>query len=169
LGRAVHSVLQTIDLTTDDKLEETAAAQAANEGIPERTDDVVKLVRNALNSEAVKRAVASGRYYREVFVSAPIDKCSVDGFIDLLFEEDNQFVIVDYKTDAIEEVPSDSKKDQYLIQAGIYALAVSRITGRPVKDIILLFLKVPKELTFKASGDLISLAEKTIQTSLLTT
>jgi len=64
------------------------------------------------------------------------------------------------KTDAIEEVPSDSKKDKYLIQAGIYALAISRITGRPVKDIILLFLKVPKELTFKASGDLISLAKR---------
>jgi len=158
LGRAVHSVLQTIDLAGGSGLPEIAAAQAANEGIPERATEVVGLVKNALGSEIVRRAIASGRSYREVFVSAPLEKGSVDGFIDLLFEEEGGFVIVDYKTDSIGESPSEAKRSQYALQAGIYALAARRVTSRPVKEVVLLFLKGPQEISFKNLDDLITSA-----------
>jgi ATP-dependent exoDNAse (exonuclease V) beta subunit len=162
LGRAVHSVLQTINLGTGEGLDKTAAAQAANEGIPERTQEVIELVQNALSSAAIKRATASNRFYREVFVSAPLNKCSVNGFIDLLFEEDGGFVIVDYKTDDIDEIPSRTKYAQYSIQAGIYALATSRVLGKPIKEVILLFLKGQKEISFKDLDHQMALAEKAV-------
>jgi ATP-dependent helicase/nuclease subunit A len=160
LGRAVHSVLQTINLATGDGLEKIARAQAANEGIPECVKDVIELVKKALGSTAVKRAVASRRYYREVFVSAPLDECSIDGFIDLLFEEDDGLVIVDYKTDAIEEIPSETKNEQYSLQAGIYALATNRVTGKSIKEVVLIFLKTPKEISFKDLSNRMILAER---------
>jgi len=166
LGRAVHSVLQTIDLATGKGVIETAKAQAENEGIPAQGGDVVRLVGNGLDSSVIKRAVASNHYYREVFVSFPYNGTSIDGFVDLLFEEDGGLVIADYKTDAIDEDPSDSKREQYSLQAGIYALAVSRITGKTVKEVILLFLSKPLELSFKDISSLMVKAEVTAKKAL---
>ena len=39
------------------------------------------------------------RYYRQVFVGAPIADVLVEGFIDLLFRAGDGLVVVDYKTD----------------------------------------------------------------------
>jgi ATP-dependent helicase/nuclease subunit A len=163
LGRAVHSVLQTVNLATGESLEEIARAQAANEGILERVADVVVLVKNAMGSAIAKRAIASRRYYREVFVSAPLKDVSVDGFVDLLFEEDGGYVIVDYKTDNVEEEPSTAKNEQYALQAGIYALATHRVTGKPIKEVVLLFLKGPKEISFKDLDTRMALAEQAVE------
>lgn len=148
LGRAVHSVLQTVDLRSGEGLEEISRAQAAAEGIQERWQEVVKLVRNALNSTVVKRAVASGKYYREVFVSMPLGSGFVEGFIDLLFEENSALVIADYKTDVLENEEEEIKRqDKYGIQAGTYALAITATTNKPVKEIVLVFLKSSKEIS----------------------
>jgi len=148
LGRAVHSVLQTIDLHTGEGLEEISRAQAAAEGIQERWQEVAKLVRNALNSTVVKRAIASGKYYREVFVNIPLENGLVEGFIDLLFEEDGALVIADYKTDVLENEEEEMKRqDKYGLQAGAYALAITTTTAKPVKEIILVFLKFSKEIS----------------------
>ena len=59
------------------------------------------LVRGALDNHLVQRALASGRWWRETPVAGPVGAGIVEGFIDLLFEEEGGFVIVDYKTDAL--------------------------------------------------------------------
>ena len=74
LGRAVHAVLQSIDLATGAGLEGAARAQAAAEGIPDRSDEVARRVRAALDAPSVREAVA-GRYWREVYVAAPVEGC----------------------------------------------------------------------------------------------
>ena len=66
IGRAVHAVLQTIDLASGSGLEATARTQASAEGIRHRESEVLELSRVALGSEVVKRAVASGKFWREV-------------------------------------------------------------------------------------------------------
>ena len=45
VGRAVHGVLQTIDLATGDGLDDAVAAQCQAEAVPDRADDVRRLVR----------------------------------------------------------------------------------------------------------------------------
>ena len=65
-----------------------------------RWKEIADSTQRALESTIVRRAIASGRYYREVFVSAPVEDVLLEGFIDLLFEDDAGLVIVDYKTDA---------------------------------------------------------------------
>ena len=51
-GRAVHAVLQVIDLATGAGLDDLARAQADAEGIPEQAPEVATLVRAALRQRA---------------------------------------------------------------------------------------------------------------------
>jgi len=130
MGRAVHAVLQAIDLGTQDGLDNLARAQAAAEGIANRAGDVARLVRQACESEPVRRAVASGRLWREVPIGAPGDGVVLEGFIDLLFQTDQGYEIVDYKTDEIRPDEVESRMDRYRAQGEAYADLVRAITGR---------------------------------------
>ena len=148
IGRAVHAVLQVVDLRTGNGLEDIAKAQAAAEGVPGRADDIARLVRRALDSPLVKRALESGHWWRETPVAGPVGDGIVEGFIDLLFKEEDSFVIVDYKTDALgsdEEV--ERAMARYRLQGGGYALALSRATGATVKEVSFLFLEPSREET----------------------
>jgi ATP-dependent exoDNAse (exonuclease V) beta subunit len=148
LGRAVHSVLQLIDLVTGDGLDGLSKAQAEAEGIAGKWQEVAKLVRNGLDSPVIKRAVASGNYHREVFVSAPYEGRLLEGFMDIIFEEDGGLVIADYKTDAIDnEEELLQKKETYELQAGLYALLANKVTGKKVKEVVLVFLRSGREIS----------------------
>jgi len=132
LGRAVHAVLQSIDLASGAGVDGAARAQAAAEGIPDRSDEVARLVRAALNAPSVREAVG-GRYWREVYVAAPVDGMTVEGFIDLLYETGEGLVIVDYKTDAVPgEEELAAALARYRLQGAAYALALQEALGRPV-------------------------------------
>ena len=141
VGRAVHAVLQTIDLATGDGIDETVRAQAAAEGIPQRQREVARLTRVAIESEVVKRAVASGRFWREVPFGVPVGDGALEGFVDLLFEENDGLVIVDYKTDSVGPEEVANAANRYRLQAGSYALLTQRATRKPVKEIVFLFLQ----------------------------
>ena len=148
IGRAVHAVLQVVDMHTGVGLEDIAKAQAAAEGVPGRADDIVRLVRRALDSPIVKRALDSGRWWRETPVAGPVGDGIVEGFIDLLFEEEDGFVIVDYKTDALgsdEEI--EWAMARYRLQGGGYALALNRATAATVKEVSFLFLEPSRKVT----------------------
>ena len=146
LGRAVHAVLQTIDLETGKGIKATARAQAAAEGIPQLQSEVADLAQTAVESDIVQRAVASGRYWREALIAAPIGEGVLEGFIDLLFEEDGELVVVDYKTDNINANAAEYiANNRYREQAGSYALITERATQKPVKDVVFLFLRPKSE------------------------
>ena len=148
IGRAVHAVLQTVDLKTGAGLDNIARAQAAAEGVPDRTAEIARLVRYALSSIPVKRAVESGRWWREAPVTAPMERGVIEGFIDLLFEEEDGFVIVDYKTDALRSGDEIEKAMQrYRLQAGGYALALNKAIGASIKEVSFLFLHPQREVT----------------------
>ena len=157
VGRAVHSVLQTIDVVTGDGIEETSQAQAAAEGIPQRWAEVARLARVAVDSEVVRRAVAASRFWREVPVAAPMSNGVLQGFIDLLFEEDGNLVVVDYKTDAVDSDHVDDAAARYGPQGGAYTLAVQKATGKPVTEVVFLFLHANRSV---ALPDVSGLAAK---------
>ena len=141
IGKAVHAVLQTVDLKTRDGLHDIAKAQADAEGIPTRASEIARLARRALDSGLVERALRSGRWWREVPVAAPLGRGIVEGFIDLLFQEEDGFVIVDYKTDALRsDGEVERAMQRYRLQGGGYALALSEATGVFVKEVSFLFL-----------------------------
>src|SRR5690606_12966568 len=86
MGRAVHAVLQTVDLATGADLEAAARAQSAAEGVGDRWRSVQRRVQAAIDSPIVREAVASGRYWREVYVASSVDGTVIEGFVDLLYE-----------------------------------------------------------------------------------
>ena len=157
LGRAVHSVLQSVDLATAIGLEHISKAQAEAEGIPRRWQEVAELAKRGIESSIVGRAVASGNYYREVFVSAALENGLVEGFVDLLFEDDG-IVIADYKTDIIDDDMDEKRLEQYKLQAGAYALAISEVIGRTVKEVVLVFVRSGKEICLGNTDELREIA-----------
>ncbi|MEP6659089.1 MAG: UvrD-helicase domain-containing protein [Acidimicrobiales bacterium] len=140
IGKAVHGVLQTIDLTSGEPLAATAAAQAAAEGVLGREGVVAALVRSALASATVQRA-ASRRHWREVYVASPIGGVTLEGYVDLLYRDEGGLVVVDFKTDQVSAADLETRLDHYRLQTAAYAVAIEHTTGETVDRCELLFLK----------------------------
>jgi ATP-dependent helicase/nuclease subunit A len=140
VGRAVHGVLQTIDLGSGDGLDAAVAAQCEAEAIVDRTDDVRQLVNFALVSSHVQNAAAS-QYWRELYVCVPIGDRLLEGYIDLLYRNTNGLVVVDYKTSSTSDAQELANRvGGYTTQGASYALAVSEAVGEPVISVAFVFL-----------------------------
>jgi ATP-dependent exoDNAse (exonuclease V) beta subunit len=145
VGRAVHAVLQTVDLDTGAGLDDTAAAQAAAEGIIGREGAVATRARAALTTRTVREAVAHG-FRREMYVAAPVVDPSgaattLEGYVDLVYRRSDGLVVVDYKTDAWrDEADLDAKVARYRLQGASYAVALELATGEPVAECVFVFL-----------------------------
>jgi ATP-dependent exoDNAse (exonuclease V) beta subunit len=139
VGRAVHGVLQSVDLTTGAGLAEAVAAQVLAEGVAEHTDVVTALARSALSSDVVRRA-ASRPHWRETYVGTVVGDRVLEGFIDLVYEDDDGLVIVDYKTDTVPLTALDRRVAYYRPQMAAYVACLTAATGRRVARAVLLFL-----------------------------
>ncbi len=140
LGRAVHAVLQTVDLATGAGIDDTAAAQAAAEGIIGREDQVAARARVALTTRTVQEAVQY-RFHREMYVATPVDGTTLEGYVDLVYRRPDGLVVVDYKTDTWrDDADLDVKVARYRLQGASYAVALERATGSPVTECVFLFL-----------------------------
>jgi ATP-dependent exoDNAse (exonuclease V) beta subunit len=83
---------------------------------------------------AARAAVKRGRpCRREAPISIVRDEKLIDGQIDLVFETDDGWVVVDFKTDA----ELGLSEDTYRRQVALYAEAVTAITGTPASATIL--------------------------------
>jgi ATP-dependent helicase/nuclease subunit A len=141
LGRAVHAVLQTADLQSGAGIEGAARAQALAEGIPDREASIVAMARSVLEAPIIQSA-ARGRSWREVPVAAEIEGTTVEGFIDLLVEDGNDLIVVDYKTDtARTDAELDAALERYRTQGAAYALALEHVLGRPVQRCVFVFAR----------------------------
>jgi ATP-dependent helicase/nuclease subunit A len=140
VGRAVHGVLQTIDLATGARLDEALVAQCEAEAVPDRADDVRTLVLQALGSPSVV-AAAGSPHWREIYACIPVDGRLLEGYIDLLYRGPDGLVVVDYKTAATSNPDAlDRRVEGYRIQGASYALTVSASTAEPVTRVTFLFL-----------------------------
>ena len=79
-------------------------------------------------------------------MATPIGQGSLQGFIDLLFEEPDGLVVVDYKTDSLSPEEAGEAVARYRLQGGAYAHAVGEITGKPVKEVVFLYLQPQREV-----------------------
>jgi ATP-dependent exoDNAse (exonuclease V) beta subunit len=139
VGRAVHAVLQTVDLATGAGLDDAAAAQAAAEGVLGQEALVAALARAALAAPAVREA-ATAEHWREVYVAAPQGDTLLEGYVDLLYRTPDGLVVVDYKTDhAPDEAHLEAKLERYRLQGGAYAAAVADATGETVVRCVFIF------------------------------
>jgi len=140
VGRAVHAVLQTVDLATGDGLATAARAQALAEAVPDREEEVARLARAMLQAPVVRLA-AGVRSWREVPVTAQVGGTTVEGVIDLLVDAPDGLVVVDYKTDRVATVAAvDRAVARHRPQGAAYALALETLLGRPVVRCVFVFV-----------------------------
>ena len=95
------------------------------------------------NSDLGQRLIASKRVERELPFSMLFDgnrvypdvengeRLFLQGIIDTVFVEDDQWVLVDYKTDRVKS--GDELIRRYKIQMDLYKEALERLTNMPVK------------------------------------
>ncbi|WP_176760116.1 helicase-exonuclease AddAB subunit AddA [Clostridium cochlearium] len=60
------------------------------------------------------------------------EKILIQGVIDLYFQDGEDLIILDYKTDYIEDI--EKTKDKYYLQIEYYKKALEKITGKKVKE-----------------------------------
>jgi len=141
VGRAVHAVLQSVDLASGADVAAAVAAQCVAEGVERHSAVVTWLVRSALASPTVQRAVAR-RHWRETYTATTrSDGTVVEGYVDLIYrEDDGSLVVIDYKTDAVPAGALSARAAYYQPQLHAYVDMLRAATG--VDDIrpVLLFL-----------------------------
>ena len=141
VGRAVHGVLQAVDLATGAGLDAAVAAQCEAEAVPDRAGDVRRLAAAALGSPTVREAAGSP-HWREVYACTPLDGGRLlEGYVDLLYRGPDGLVVVDHKTSATSDgAELDARVEGYRHQGAAYALAVGRATGETVARVTFVFL-----------------------------
>lgn len=149
VGRAVHAVLERVDLSGTAPIDPAvvtalATAAADEEDLPpDAVATVAELARSALESSALTEARAAGRLWREVPVVTPVGDRLVEGFVDLLHEApDGRLVVVDWKTDAGRSAAElHAAADRYRLQGAGYALALGKATGRRIARVRFVFCR----------------------------
>ena len=154
-GSAVHLALRLIDLRKVssgaeiegelDRMEkERYLSRAERESVdPER-------LLAFFSSPLGRRLAGAEKVYREMRFTLTEDGARVDprlkgqgetvllqGIVDAAFEEGDGLILIDYKTDRLmpEETPeSHLRKEGYDKQLALYAEALTRVTGRPVRE-----------------------------------
>ncbi len=106
----------------------------------EEKEELNRMVEDTVNSSLIQRACKS-KFYREVPFTVEMDGWILEGLVDILFEEPEGVVIVDYKTDEVTGSELEVRFQTYRLQALFYALAVHTATGKNIQEVNIYFVK----------------------------
>jgi ATP-dependent exoDNAse (exonuclease V) beta subunit len=144
-GTLVHALLATVPLDAEAAdVSDLAALHAKLFVAPDdERDAAAAIVTRVLTHERIAGAraaeAAGGRVWREAPVTLRLaaepgkPPQLVDGQVDLAYETDAGWIVVDFKTD----IEIASAQESYRQQIALYAEAVSRATGRPATGVLL--------------------------------
>ncbi len=80
-----------------------------------------------------QRAARAGELFREMpFCLRRDDGSLVEGVVDLLFRDDDDWLVIDFKTDAV-----GAARARYRRQLGWYVWSIARMSGEPARGILL--------------------------------
>ena len=164
-GTAYHRVMECLDYAEADTEEQLRAqlkrlleSQKMTEQEAEciRIRDIRRFVESGLG-QRMRKAVMKKHLYREQpFViqrSASMlddgwknETVLVQGIIDAYFMEEDEIVLVDYKTDRVKRGQEQKLIDLYHVQLEDYARALERMTGKKVKEKIIYSFTLQKEI-----------------------
>ena len=144
-GEVMHLLLRAAMVEPGADLERLAAAALAEVGLqPSLAPQAAALARSVSASDIWGRAIGSDMRLVEVPLQAlwnegvPVPTI-LRGVIDLIFREDGGWVLVDYKTDRLDEGGAGEAARGYAPQVRLYAEAWEKCTGEAVKEAFLYF------------------------------
>ncbi len=168
-GTAFHKVMEVfpfaeyadIENISESMLREEFMRQAESGKLPPEYIPLVsvKKIRTFLNSTLAKRMMKAdqqGQLFKEQpFVYGlnanllhpdfpETETVLIQGIIDVYFEEDGQIVLMDYKTDVVEDEEELVKR--YKVQLDYYGKVLEDVLSKPVKESMIYSFKLEKEL-----------------------
>ena len=126
-------------------------------GQPAELAELLAIVEGIARSDVWKRAMRSGTALVEVpFSVSEIDDgrtMLIDGVIDLAFRDQDGWVVVDYKTDAIADPDVwNQRTELYRRQVNLYADYWEQLTGEPVTERVLVLTSIEHEIKWGKTG-----------------
>ncbi len=163
-GTAYHKLLELLDFTEEygeKKLEQTVEALREAGKMTSGMAECIqgKDILGFLHCESGRRmhkAAGNRRLFKEQPFVLSLDaseiypdertgeKILVQGIIDVYFEEPDGLVVLDYKTDKVRN--AEELKEKYHAQLDYYAQALSRLTGKQVKEKIIYSFTLGEEI-----------------------
>ncbi len=141
-GGFVHKLLEWIPFEGMSRQEVASMARALAPAfrLGEReAERGVEHVCRVLEMPLILRARTARRVFRELPLFFPEEGKLVEGIVDLVFEEDDGFVVVDYKTEAAAPGEEANRADRHAAQLRAYHRGIRDALGRPVKERYVLF------------------------------
>ena len=169
-GTAMHFVMQKLDFSRVDSIDQI------KEQLKELVDDELlskeefKAIRvnkifNFFNSNLGQRLLAAHNNGDKVYKELPFfteispldvddtlpedikdEKVRLQGVIDCFFYEGDDIVLIDYKTDYVENGNEEEMISKYTAQINYYKSALKKITGKEVKESYLYLFYLDKEI-----------------------
>lgn len=153
-GTLYHMVMENLDLekvmkarTLQSVKEEFSRLETMGKLTKEekkslRASDFLTFAKSDL-AKRIQKAREEGQLYREqpfvigipgieVEGQDPEELVLIQGIIDAFFYEGDEVVVVDYKTDWVQQ--EEELKDRYRVQLGYYERALTMVTGKKVKE-----------------------------------
>ena len=158
-GTITHKVLQYMDvrqIQDDQSLEMLLTQMVEKSLLTEQEVSVVQkeLLWNFLKSDLAKRIKSAEQVYKETAfnllqniqeIEEGLDTkddsfIMVQGMVDCFFEEEGEFVLIDYKTDRLKGEMPEEYAQKYRIQMRLYQKAIESSYDKRVKEAYLFFL-----------------------------
>lgn len=151
-GTYVHELLEKSRLSRE-WLDRYASALAEKHRLSEdRRREGVRMAEWALSSDVIRRAKTSGKFLQEVPFACPFSGGTLEGVIDLVFQEGGTLTIVDFKTDHVDGTEMEERLSIYRPQGELYAHCLQTITGIRVREVVFLFLSPRTDRAFLFEG-----------------
>lgn len=164
IGTITHFVMQHIDLKqclTENNIKQQVNKMSDKKLLTEKEKEVVNINKIAefFKTEIGKRMLKSHDVKRETpFVIRKEankiienfdgnDIVLLQGIVDCYFYEENEIVLIDYKTDTVNDNNIDMIINQYTPQILSYKEALEKITGNKVKESYLYLFDISKALS----------------------
>ena len=172
-GTAMHFVMQKLDLNKVNLLNEIKE-QIKNmfeKGLITKDEEesinifkIQKFFKSNLGQRLLKAYKENKQVFRELpfITEIPVkriekdlidkifnnEKLRLQGIIDCFFEEDDGIVLLDYKTDYVENGKEKEILDKYRVQIDLYTETLERVIGKKVKERYLYLFGIDKEVKY---------------------
>jgi ATP-dependent helicase/nuclease subunit A len=146
-GSLVHQILEWIPFDEPARARGMAEALAPRFGLDaDGAARAAEAVERTLALPVIARARSASRVYRELPLVFPEQGDLVEGIVDLVFEEDGELVLADYKTDGIAAEQAIDQAAHHAPQLRLYGRGLTQASGLPVKERLVVFTSLGREV-----------------------
>ncbi len=145
-GNLVHAILARLEPPETERLESLrgeGVTYARTFGLdPEDVEHAMGLIRDSMGTGRIlARAAAASKRRRELPFVFESEGRVIRGAIDLVFEEGDKLVVVDFKTDNVAAGEAEDRVSFYENQGAAYVMGLEAATGLEAGELVFSFLR----------------------------